>query len=79
MNTTAQAILGTALPLAVPLLLAAAELFALRRGRGGPEWDDYRPPAPPVAPVASGGQKPLPDCLVPKLRAKPRVRILEPV
>lgn len=49
------------LSLGLPLVLALGELFMLRRppGGGGPP-----PPPEPTAP------KPLPDCLIPRLRVR---------
>ena len=65
-----QVLLSGALTFGAPLVLAVRELILLRRrppGNDGPPPPE-RVPEPPRP-------KPLPDCLVPKLR--PRVRELE--
>ncbi|GAA0604690.1 hypothetical protein GCM10009416_47920 [Craurococcus roseus] len=61
-------LLSGALTFGAPLLLAARELWALRRddGRrgGGLLERDRAPDVPPPSPA--GGVRPLPDCLIPK-------------
>ncbi len=69
-----QVLLSGALTFGVPLLLAVHELIALRRRPRGGWRPDPVPPAPPPPPRPSG-EKPLPDCLIPKpmpRQAKPR-------
>lgn len=62
-------LLSGTLTFGAPLLLAARELWALRRddGRGGGGLRE-RGPAPdvPPAPGPAGSARPLPDCLIPK-------------
>lgn len=79
MNGTAFVVLSGALTFGVPLVLAMRELFELkRRDGGGWEGDGPAPPKPPQPP--SMGQKPLPDCLIPRLPARTiRMRELEEV
>ena len=79
MDGTAFVVLSGVLTFGVPLALAVRELIEMkRRDDGGWEGDGplpYKPPPPPRP-----GQKPLPDCLIPKLPARPvRVRDLEKV
>jgi hypothetical protein len=68
--------LSSALSFGAPLALAVRELLVLRRDdnkRGGGSWKrDPAPPRPP--PPAPAGNKPLPECLVPKLPARPAAR-----
>lgn len=85
MSPGMQVFLSGALTFGGPLLVAAHELIALRRGNDG-----FWRPDPPVVPIAplppTGGVtgKPLPACLIPVLppvRAVPRdapARMLEP-
>lgn len=79
MDGTAFVVLSGALTFGVPLVLAMRELFELkRRDGGGWEGDGPVPPKPPPSP--STGQKPLPDCLIPRLPPRPaRMRELEKV
>lgn len=72
--------LSGALSFGAPLALAVRELLVLRRDdgkRGGGYWKGD--PAPDTPPPASAGNKPLPDCLVPKRSPRPaaRPRVLE--
>ena len=73
--------LSSALSFGAPLALAVRELIVLRRDdgkRGGGSWKgDPAPDKPP--PPAPAGNKPLPECLVPKLQPRPaaRPRMLE--
>jgi hypothetical protein len=79
MDGTVYVVLSGALTFGVPLVLAVRELLDLRRrDEGGWDGDGPAPykPQPPPRP----GQKPLPDCLIPKLPATPiRGRELEEV
>ena len=79
MNGTAFVMLSGMLTFGIPLLLAVRELYELkRRGKGGWEGDGPLPIVPPPPP--SFGNKPLPDCLIPRLPANPvRIRELEEV
>ena len=71
--------LSGALSFGAPLALAVRELLVLRRdGGGGGSWKrDPAPDTPP--PPAPAGNKPLPDCLIPKPAPRPvaRTRVLE--
>ena len=73
--------LSSALSFGAPLALAVRELLVLRRDdkRGGGSWrrDTAAPRLPP--PPAPAGNRPLPECLVPKLPPRPaaRPRVLE--
>lgn len=73
--------LSSALSFGAPLALALRELVVLRRDgggkRGGGSWEGGPVPDTPPPPVA--GNKPLPDCLLPKLLPRPaaRPRVLE--
>jgi hypothetical protein len=69
--------LSSALSFGAPLALAVRELVVLRRDnggkRGGGSWKrDPAPDRPP--PPAPAGNKPLPECLVPKLPPRPAAR-----
>lgn len=77
MEGTTFVVLSGTLTFGVPLALALRELFELkRRGNGGWEGDGPMPPKPPPAPIT--GEKPLPDCLIPRLPPRPvRIRELE--
>ena len=79
MDGTAFVVLSGTLTFGIPLVLAMRELYELkRRDNGGWEGDGPLPPAP--KPPPSFGQKPLPDCLIPRLPARPvRARELEEV
>ena len=79
MDGTAFVVLSGALTFGVPLVLAVRELIDLkRRSSGG--WDDDGPPPFKPTPPPPMGQKPLPDCLIPRLPAGPvRIRELEEV
>lgn len=70
-------LLSGALTFGAPLVFAVWELLTLRRGDGGSWKNDPRPDAPP--PPAPAGNKPLPDCLIPKLPplTPTRTRVLE--
>lgn len=81
MDTELFVMLSCALSFGAPLAFAARELLLLRRGGDGGSWrrekaPDAPPPPPPPAPA---GNKPLPDCLVPKPLpiAVARFRVLE--
>ena len=77
MDGTTFVVLSGALTFGVPLVLAMRELFELkRRDGGGWEGDGPLPSAP--QPPPGSGQKPLPECLIPRLPARP-VRELEKV
>lgn len=80
MDGTVLVVLSVGLTFGVPLALAVRELIELkRRDEGGWEGDGPAPREPPPTPPRSG-QTPLPDCLVPNLRAGPvRARELEEV
>jgi hypothetical protein len=73
--------LNGVLSFGAPLALAVRELLVLRRDnggrRGGGSWG--RNPAPETPPPPPAGNKPLPDCLIPKLPPRPaaRPRVLE--
>lgn len=77
MDGTTFVLLSGTITFGVPLALAVRELFELkRRDDGGWEGDGPLPSKPPPAPVT--GQKPLPDCLIPRLPPRPvRIRELE--
>lgn len=79
MDGTAFVVLSGALTFGVPLVLAMRELFELkRRDGGGWEGDGPVPSKPQPPPIT--GQKPLPDCLIPRLPARPvNLRELEEV
>ncbi len=80
MDGTTFVLLSGALTVGVPLVLAVRELIELRR-RGDTGWDgDGPPPFPPPPPAPSTGDKPLPECLIPRLPPQPvRRRELEEV
>lgn len=79
MDGAAYVMLSGALTFGVPLALAVRELLELRRRDGG-GWEGDGPQAPPPAPPPPRGEKPLPECLIPKLPARPaRMRELEEV
>lgn len=73
-------LLSGALTFGVPLALAVRELLVLRRdgGGGGGSWKGDPAPETPPAP-APAGNKPLPDCLIPKPvpHLVARTRVLE--
>ena len=82
MDSETFTMLSSALSFGAPLALAVRELLVLRRDdgkRGGGSWrPEPAPDKPP--PPAPAGNKPLPDCLVPKLpppRPAARPRVLE--
>jgi hypothetical protein len=75
MDGTAFVVLSGALTFGVPLALALRELFELKRRDGG-SWDGDGPPPSKPKPPPSHGQKPLPDCLIPRLPPR-RVSIRE--
>jgi len=79
MDGTVYVVLSGAVTFGVPLVLAVRELLDLkRRDNGG--WDGDGPPPFKPPPSPRTGQKPLPDCLIPKLPAGPiRARELEEV
>jgi hypothetical protein len=79
MSPELQILLSGALTFGVPLLLAVRELVLLRRAPRGGWRPDPTPPAPTPPPPPSG-EKPLPDCLIPKPLPKSatRPRELEP-
>ena len=79
MDGTAFVVLSGALTFGVPLVVAMRELFELkRRDSGGWEGDGPLPSKPQPPPIT--GQKPLPDCLIPRLPSGPvRIRELEEV
>ena len=79
MDGTAFVLLSGTLTFGVPLVLAMRELYDLkRRDNGGWDGDGPAPSAP--KPPPSPGQKPLPDCLIPRLPSNPaRLRELEEV
>jgi hypothetical protein len=72
MEPATHAILGCALSLGLPLLIAIRELVLLRAIREGGSGQRRMPEPPPAPPLAPTGQdrpapaKPLPDCLVPR-------------
>jgi len=80
MDGAAYVMLSGALTFGVPLALAVRELLDLKR-RGGGNWDGDGPQPEPTPPPSPRGEKPLPDCLIPKLAPGPvrRVRELEEV
>jgi len=79
MDGTVYIVLSGALTFGVPLALAVRELIELKRRDGGGWEGDGPTPSKPVPPPRTG-QKPLPDCLIPKLPARPvRTRELEEV
>jgi hypothetical protein len=76
MSPETQILLSGALTFGVPLVLAVRELIVLRRPpRGG--WRPEPTPPAPTPPLSPAGQKPLPDCLIPKPVAGPRERVRE--
>jgi hypothetical protein len=66
MDSETHILLSGALTFGVPLILAIRELFILRRDNRGGGWHDPAPDPLPVPPRPPMGQKPLPDCLIPK-------------
>ena len=78
MDGATYVLLSGTLTFGVPLALALRELLELkRRDEGGWDWDGPVPDAP--KPPPKSGEKPLPDCLIPKLQPRSRVRELEEV
>ncbi len=77
MDGTAFVVLSGALTFGVPLALVVRELIVLkRRDSGG--WEGDGPPATVPKPPPPRGEQPLPDCLIPRLPARPvRERELE--
>jgi hypothetical protein len=72
-------LLSSALSFGAPMALAVRELLVLRRDRGrdggGGSWRrDPAPDKPPPPAPAPAGNKPLPDCLVPKPVPRPAAR-----
>lgn len=79
MDGTVYVVLSGAVTFGVPLALAVRELIDLRRRNSGGWEGDGPPPSKPVPPPRTG-QRPLPDCLIPKLSPSPvRTRELEEV
>lgn len=80
MDGTTFVLLSGTLTVGVPLVLAVRELLELRR-RDDSGWDGDGPtPFPPPPPPPIAGNKPLPDCLIPRLAPQPvRRRELEEV
>lgn len=78
MDTELFMLLNGVLTFGAPLALAARELLALRRDDGGGSWRGERAPDTPPTPNPAGN-KPLPDCLIPKSLppAVARRRVLE--
>jgi hypothetical protein len=81
MDTETFMLLNGVLTFGAPLALAVRELVLLRRpGDGGSLKGGPQPDLPPPPPPAPAGNKPLPDCLIPKpLAPLPRnwPRVLE--
>ena len=77
MDTELFMMLSCALSFGAPLAFAARELLLLRRGSDGDSW--RREKAPDTPPPPPAGNKPLPDCLIPKPLpiAVARRRVLE--
>ena len=74
MNPSTQVLLSCALTFGVPILLAGWELWRLGPSpRHLPPGGETSAPPPPLPdPVtAPRGQKPLPDCLIPRLPSCP--------
>ena len=78
MDGTAYVVLSGALTFGVPLALAVRELIELKRRDGGGWEGDGPPPSKPPPPPRTG-QKPLPECLIPKPTRAVRLRELEEV
>lgn len=79
MDTELFMLLNGVLTFGAPLALAARELLVLRRDRGG-DGSGRGERAPDTPPTPSpAGNKPLPDCLIPKPlpSAVARARVLE--
>lgn len=62
--------LSLLLTFGVPIVLALRELRGL--GHGGAPWRKPLPAPKPAPLVPDHGLKPLPECLVPRLRARER-------
>lgn len=79
MDGTAFVVLSGALAFGVPLALAAREVFGLKRRKGGGgDWGGPPPSTP--KPPPGYGDKPLPECLIPRLPSRGvRIRELEEV
>lgn len=76
MDGAAYVLLSGTLTFGVPIVLAVRQLIALKR-RDDSHWGGDGPPPEPPKPTPKSGEKPLPDCLIPKLPARRLVRELE--
>ncbi len=70
-------LLSGLLTFGVPLVWALRELFVLRRDNRGGGWHEPAPDPQPGPPPPPAGQRPLPDCLIPKPMARPPARVPE--